>query len=105
MPPKKRKGSGKQAETQSKQPKQEGQKAVSHDVNIPLDEGFHDDRMYPPKSPVLIVTPLRHDPVSLFFNSSVVIGFNMLEGCNDQTKRSVPMHPLVFSLKIREHSR
>ncbi|MDI1486791.1 MAG: hypothetical protein OHK93_006053 [Ramalina farinacea] len=43
MPPKKRKGSGKQAETQSKQPKQEGQKAVSHDVNIPLDEGFHDD--------------------------------------------------------------
>ena len=104
MPPKKRKGSGKQAETQSKQPKQEGQKAVSHDVNIPLDEGFHDDRMYLPNSPVMIVTPLRHDPVSLFFVSSVHIGFTMLEECNDQTKRSVPMHPLVLSPNIRELS-
>ena len=40
MPPKKRKGSGKQADTQTKQPKQEGQKAVSHDIDVPLDEGF-----------------------------------------------------------------
>lgn len=40
MPPKKRKGSGKQADTKTKQPKQEGQKAVSHDIEVPLDEGF-----------------------------------------------------------------
>ena len=40
MPPK-RKGSGKQAaKGKAKQPKQDGQKAVSHDINVPIDEGF-----------------------------------------------------------------
>ncbi|KAG8534078.1 uncharacterized protein KY384_000921 [Bacidia gigantensis] len=43
MPPKKRRASGKQAASKSKQPKQDGQKAVSHDINVPLDEGFKDD--------------------------------------------------------------
>ncbi len=43
MPPKKRKASGKQPETKAKQPKQEGQKAVSHDIDVPIDEGFHED--------------------------------------------------------------
>ena len=41
MPPK-RKASGKQApKVDTKQPKQDGQKAVSHDLNVPLDEGFN----------------------------------------------------------------
>ena len=40
MPPKKRKGSGKEKGTTAKQPKQEGQKAVSHDIDVPIDEGF-----------------------------------------------------------------
>ena len=43
MPPKKRKGStgkGKGKETEAKQPKQEGQKAVSHEIEVPVDEGF-----------------------------------------------------------------
>ncbi|KAL8710873.1 MAG: hypothetical protein Q9220_004677 [cf. Caloplaca sp. 1 TL-2023] len=40
MPPK-RKAKGKQAkEPEAKQPKQEGQKAVSHDIDVPIDEGF-----------------------------------------------------------------
>ncbi|KAL8934170.1 MAG: hypothetical protein Q9211_005374 [Gyalolechia sp. 1 TL-2023] len=42
MPPK-RKGSGNQADQgkgKAKQPKQEGQKAVSHEIDIPIDEGF-----------------------------------------------------------------
>ena len=43
MPPKKRKSSAKQADTQVKQPKQDGQKAVSHDIVVPLDEGFKED--------------------------------------------------------------
>ena len=43
MPPKKRKASGKQAKTESKQSKQDGQKAVSHELDIPLDEGFKED--------------------------------------------------------------
>lgn len=43
MPAKKRKGSGKQADTKAKQPKQDGQKAVSHDINVPIDEGFNED--------------------------------------------------------------
>ncbi|KAL8725532.1 MAG: hypothetical protein Q9166_007286 [cf. Caloplaca sp. 2 TL-2023] len=45
MPPK-RKASGKQddkGKAPAKQPKQEGQKAVSHDINVPIDEGFHED--------------------------------------------------------------
>ena len=41
MPPK-RKASAKQApKADTKQIKQDGQKAVSHDINVPLDEGFH----------------------------------------------------------------
>lgn len=42
MPAAKRKASGKQKQpaTKAKQSKQDGQKAVSHDVDIPLDEGF-----------------------------------------------------------------
>ncbi|KAL9596913.1 MAG: hypothetical protein Q9219_005476 [cf. Caloplaca sp. 3 TL-2023] len=42
MPPK-RKGSAKQADEskgKAKQPKQEGQKAISHDIDVPIDEGF-----------------------------------------------------------------
>ena len=43
MPPK-RKAPGKQtAKAKAKQPKQDGQKAVSHDINVPLDEGFNED--------------------------------------------------------------
>ncbi len=39
--PAKRKTSGKQAnEGKAKQQKQEGQKAVSHDIDVPIDEGF-----------------------------------------------------------------
>ncbi|KAL8647362.1 MAG: hypothetical protein Q9226_006459 [Calogaya cf. arnoldii] len=43
--PRKRKASPKQAapKAPAKQQKQDGQKAVSHDINVPLDEGFHDD--------------------------------------------------------------
>ena len=43
MPATKRKASGKQkqSDTKAKQSKQDGQKAVSHDVDVPLDEGFH----------------------------------------------------------------
>lgn len=40
MPPK-RKNKEKQASSgDTKQVKQEGQKAVSHDINVPIDEGF-----------------------------------------------------------------
>ena len=39
--PAKRKGSGKQAsKANAKQSKQDGQKAVSHDIEVPIDEGF-----------------------------------------------------------------
>ncbi|KAI4273525.1 MAG: hypothetical protein L6R38_006326 [Xanthoria sp. 2 TBL-2021] len=43
--PRKRKASPKQAvqKAPAKQQKQDGQKAVSHDINVPLDEGFQDD--------------------------------------------------------------
>jgi len=41
MPPK-RKNTGKQAgNNKTKQSKQDGQKAVSHDLNVPIDEGFN----------------------------------------------------------------
>ncbi|KAI4216721.1 MAG: hypothetical protein LQ349_009091, partial [Xanthoria aureola] len=45
--PRKRKASPKQAvqKAPAKQQKQDGQKAVSHDINVPLDEGFQDDAM------------------------------------------------------------
>ena len=43
MPPK-RKGTQKSGDKgKVKQPKQDGQKAVSHDIDIPVDEGFQDD--------------------------------------------------------------
>ena len=39
--PAKRKTSGKQASTgKAKQQKQDGQKAISHDIEVPVDEGF-----------------------------------------------------------------
>ncbi|KAL8696901.1 MAG: hypothetical protein Q9201_007420 [Fulgogasparrea decipioides] len=44
MPPK-RKGSTKQADNgkgKAKQPKQDGQKAISRDIDVPIDEGFHE---------------------------------------------------------------
>ena len=47
MPPK-RKGaakSGDKGKGKAKQPKQDGQKAVSHDIEIPIDEGFKEDGM------------------------------------------------------------
>lgn len=37
MPPKRKAGGPK---GKNKQPKQDGQKAVSHDIEIPIDEGF-----------------------------------------------------------------
>ncbi|KAL8838167.1 MAG: hypothetical protein Q9176_005250 [Flavoplaca citrina] len=45
--PRKRKASPKQPvqKAPAKQQKQDGQKAVSHDIAVPLDEGFHDDAM------------------------------------------------------------
>lgn len=46
MPPKKRKASGKQADTKAKQSKQDGQKAVSRDIDVPLDEGFKENGEY-----------------------------------------------------------
>ena len=39
--PAKRKSSGKKANKgKAKQPKQDGQKAVSHEIDVPIDEGF-----------------------------------------------------------------
>ena len=44
MAPKKRQAAGKQAaKGKAKQPKQDGQKAVTHDIDVPLDEGFKED--------------------------------------------------------------
>ena len=45
MPPKKRKDAGKQQDSGStnKQSKQDGQKAVSHEIDVPIDEGFKQD--------------------------------------------------------------
>ena len=43
MPPK-RKGAKKAGDKgKSKQRKQDGQKAVSHDIEVPIDEGFKED--------------------------------------------------------------
>ena len=47
MPPKKRKAAVKKEDSPKKQQKQDGQKAISHDVNVPLDEGFHGDGKLP----------------------------------------------------------
>lgn len=42
MAGRKRKGSVKQ-EDSKKQQKQDGQKAISHDIDVPIDEGFQQD--------------------------------------------------------------
>lgn len=43
--PAKRKNTGKQASNgKAKQAKQEGQKAVSHEINVPIDEGFKEGK-------------------------------------------------------------
>ena len=45
--PAKRKNKGKQASNgNAKQAKQEGQKAVSHDINVPIDEGFKEGNCF-----------------------------------------------------------
>ena len=42
MPPK-RKNTGKQDnKANAKQPKQDGQKVISHDIDVPIDEGFQE---------------------------------------------------------------
>lgn len=47
MPPKKRKAPVKQEDSPKKQQKQDGQKAVSHDIDVPIDEGFQEDGKLP----------------------------------------------------------
>ena len=49
MPATKRKASGKQKQPdkKKKQSKQDGQKAVSHEIDIPLDEGFEGQSFTP----------------------------------------------------------
>ena len=45
MPPK-RKNTKKQASSgNAKQAKQDGQKAISHDINVPIDEGFKQGKL------------------------------------------------------------
>ena len=44
--PTKRKSTKKQASNgKAKQAKQDGQKAVSHDINVPIDEGFKEGKL------------------------------------------------------------
>lgn len=43
MPPKRKAAVKKEEEESMKQQKQDGQKAVSHDIDVPLDEGFQED--------------------------------------------------------------
>ena len=44
--PRKRKASFKaDKKAPAKQQKQDGQKAISHDINVPLDEGFNDGKL------------------------------------------------------------
>ena len=45
--PAKRKNTGKQASNgNAKQAKQEGQKAISHEINVPIDEGFKEGKLW-----------------------------------------------------------
>ena len=48
--PAKRKNTGKQAKNgkakQAKQAKQDGQKAISHDIDVPIDEGFKEGKLW-----------------------------------------------------------
>ena len=43
--PAKRKNTGKQSNGNAKQAKQDGQKAVSHEINVPIDEGFKEGKL------------------------------------------------------------
>ncbi|KAI4164837.1 MAG: hypothetical protein LQ342_001470 [Letrouitia transgressa] len=43
MPPKRKASAKQDSKKNVKQPKQEGQKAISHDIDIPIDEGFQED--------------------------------------------------------------
>lgn len=46
--PAKRKNTGKQASNgKAKQAKQDGQKAISHEINVPIDEGFKEGKLRP----------------------------------------------------------
>lgn len=48
MPPKRKAAPTKKASKgKAKRPKQDGQKAVSHDLDIPIDEGFKEDGKLP----------------------------------------------------------
>ena len=45
--PAKRKNTGKQAKnSKAKQAKQDGQKAISHDIDVPIDEGFNEGKLW-----------------------------------------------------------
>ena len=45
--PAKRKNTGKQAKNgKAKQAKQDGQKAISHDIDVPIDEGFKEGKLW-----------------------------------------------------------
>ncbi len=45
--PAKRKNTRKQASNgNAKQAKQDGQKAVSHEINVPIDEGFNEGKLW-----------------------------------------------------------
>ena len=45
--PAKRKNTGKQANNgKAKQAKQDGQKAISHDIDVPIDEGFKEGKLW-----------------------------------------------------------
>ena len=43
MPPKRKASIKKEGKKPQKQQKQDGQKAVSHDIDVPIDEGFNED--------------------------------------------------------------
>lgn len=46
--PAKRKNTKKQAKNNNaKQAKQDGQKAISHEINVPIDEGFKEGKPWP----------------------------------------------------------
>lgn len=45
--PAKRKNTGKRSNGNAKQAKQDGQKAVSHEINVPIDEGFKEGKLWP----------------------------------------------------------
>ena len=43
MPPKRKAPTKQASKGKAKQPKQDGQKAVTHELKVPLDEGFSSD--------------------------------------------------------------